>query len=151
MFIVSAFSLDQYIRHSGESESESVSRLVVSDSAIPWSVALQAPLSIEFSRQGYWGGLPFHSPGDLPNPGVESGSPALQADSLPSEPPAKSDSVLYIYILFQILFHYRLLPDAKYNSLCYTVGPYSMDLSLKKNYWNIVALQLCVGVYHTVK
>ena len=80
MFIVSAFSLDQYIRHSGESESESVSRLVVSDSAIPWSVALQAPLSIEFSRQGYWGGLPFHSPGDLPNPGVESGSPALQAD-----------------------------------------------------------------------
>ena len=82
-------SLDQYIRHSGESESESVSRLVVSDSAIPWSVALQAPLSIEFSRQGYWGGLPFHSPGDLPNRGVESGSPALQADSLPSEPPRK--------------------------------------------------------------
>ena len=87
MFIVSAFPLDQYIRHSGERES--VSHSVVSDSAIPWSVALQAPLSMEFSRQGYWGGLPFPSPGDLPNPGVESGSPALQADSLPSEPPGK--------------------------------------------------------------
>ena len=40
-----------------------------------------------FSRQEYWSGLPFHSPGDLPNPGIEPGSPALQADALPSEPP----------------------------------------------------------------
>ena len=47
--------------------------------------ALQAPLSLEFSRQEYWSGLPFPSPGDLPNPGIEPGSPALQADSLPSE------------------------------------------------------------------
>ena len=93
-------------------------------------------------------------PGDLPNPGIKPTSlvsPAMVGGFLTTGPPAKSDSVLYIYILFQILFHYRLLPDAKYNSLCYTVGPYSMDLSLKKNYWNIVALQLCVGVYHTVK
>jgi len=40
----------------------------------------QAPLSVEFSRQEYWGGLPFLSPGDLPNPGIKPGSPALQAD-----------------------------------------------------------------------
>ena len=55
----------------------------------PWIVAHQAPLSGEFSRQEYWSGLPFPSPGDLPYPGIESGSPALQADSLLSEPPGK--------------------------------------------------------------
>ena len=49
----------------------------------------QAPLSMEFSRQEYWSGLPFLSPGDLSNPGIEPRSPALQADSLPSKPPRK--------------------------------------------------------------
>ena len=52
----------------------------------PWTVAYQAILSVEFSRQEYWSGLPFPSPGDLPNPGIKAGSPALQADALPSEP-----------------------------------------------------------------
>ena len=47
----------------------------------PWTVALQAPLSIGFSRQEYWRGLPFPSPGDLPSPGIKSGSSALKADS----------------------------------------------------------------------
>ena len=56
---------------------------------IPWTVACEAPLSMEFSRQEYWNGLPFLSPGDLSNPGIEPESPALQADSLPSEPPGK--------------------------------------------------------------
>ena len=46
-----------------------------------WTVAHQVPLSMEFSRQEYWSGLPFPSPGDLPDPGIEPGSPALQADS----------------------------------------------------------------------
>ena len=55
----------------------------------PWTVAHQASLSKGFSRQEYWGGLPFPSPWDLPDPGIESGSPALQPDSLPSEPPGK--------------------------------------------------------------
>ena len=55
----------------------------------PWTVAHQAPLSMEFSRQEYWSGLPFLSPKDLPNPGIEPMSLALQADSLPSEPPGK--------------------------------------------------------------
>ena len=49
-----------------------------------------APLSLGFSRQEYWGGLPFPSPGNLPDPGIETGSPALLADSLPSEPQGKS-------------------------------------------------------------
>ena len=56
----------------------------------PWTVACQAPLSIGFSRQEYWSRLPFLSPGDLPNPGIELRSPTLQADALPSEPPGKS-------------------------------------------------------------
>ena len=58
-------------------------------SATPWTVAYQAPLSMGFSRQKYWSGLPFPSPGDLPDPGIELGSPALQTDTLPSEPPGK--------------------------------------------------------------
>ena len=65
------------------------SRLVVSNSATPWTVAHQAPPSMEFSRQQYWSGLPFPAPGDLPDPGIEPRSPALQADALPSEPPGK--------------------------------------------------------------
>ena len=68
-----------------------VSHSVVSNSATPWTIALQAPLSMKFSRQEYRSGLPFPSPGDLPDPGFEHGSSALQADSLPSEPPGKSD------------------------------------------------------------
>ena len=59
----------------------------MSDSAIPWTAAQQAPLSMGFPRQEYWSGLLFLFPGDLPNPGIELGSLALQADSLPSEPP----------------------------------------------------------------
>ena len=50
-----------------------------------WGLALQAPLSMGFSRQEYWSGLPFPSPADLPNPGTEPGSPALQPDSSAAE------------------------------------------------------------------
>ena len=57
--------------------------------ATPWTVAHQAPPSMGFSRQEYWSGLPFPSPGDLPDPGIEPRSPALQADALTSEPPGK--------------------------------------------------------------
>ena len=60
--------------------------------ATPWTVACQAPLSMEFSRQEYWSGLPFSSPGDLPDQGIKPGSLVLWADSLPSEPPGKPKS-----------------------------------------------------------
>ena len=57
--------------------------------ATPWTVAYKAPLSVEFSRHECWSGWPFPSPGDLPDPGIEPGSPTLQADALLSEPPGK--------------------------------------------------------------
>ena len=55
--------------------------------ATPWTVACQAPPSMGFSRQEYWSELPFPSPGDLSDPGMEPATPALQADALSSEPP----------------------------------------------------------------
>ena len=58
---------------------------------IPQTVVCQAPLSMEFSKQKYWTGLPFLSSGALPNPGIKPWSPALQAGSLPPEPPGKID------------------------------------------------------------
>ena len=57
--------------------------------ATPWTIACQTPLPTELSRQEYWSGLPFPSPEDIPNPEIKPRSPALQADSLPSEPLGK--------------------------------------------------------------
>ena len=57
--------------------------------AIPWTVAHQVPLSVEFFKQEYQARLPFPPPRDLPDPGIEPWSPTLQTDSLPSEPPGK--------------------------------------------------------------
>ena len=59
----------------------------------PQTVAYEAPPSMGFSRQEYWSGLPFSSTGDLPDPGIELGSPALQADALPSKPPGKPELI----------------------------------------------------------
>ena len=56
-----------------------------------WTVAHQAPPSMGFSKQEYWSALPFPSPGDLPNPGIEPGSSALEADALTSEPPNEEE------------------------------------------------------------
>ena len=76
------------------SSSSSVSHSVMSNSAIPWTGALQAPLSMRFSSQIHWSGLPFPSPEGLPDPGIEPGSPALQAGSLQSELQGRSISKL---------------------------------------------------------
>ena len=64
--------------------------------ATPWTVAYQAPSSMGFSRQECWSGLPFPSPGDLPDPGIEPGSATLQADALPSEPPGKVELLIIL-------------------------------------------------------
>ena len=71
--------------------------------AIPWTVVYRASLSMGFSRQEYWSGLPFPSPGDLPDPQIEPRSPALQADALPSEPPT------YIFSPFTVDFKEQML------------------------------------------
>ena len=79
-------------------------------------IAHQAPLSMGFFRQEYWTGLPFSPPKDLPNPGIEPRSPALQADSLPSEPPFNSTviKVLPQQILISI-FAFQILKNTKEN------------------------------------
>ena len=88
-----------YIHHIHECETVGCS--VVSNSLQPHG--LQALLSLEFSSQVYWSELPFPSLGDLPNPGIKPGSPALQADSLPSESPGKLPaSYAYMYFIIEL-------------------------------------------------
>ena len=86
--VVYLFSVDSLIpgleRSPGEVKVKSHSRVQLF--ATPWTLAYQAPLSVGFSRQEYWSGLPFPSSGDLPDPGIEPGSLILQADSLLFEP-----------------------------------------------------------------
>ena len=84
------------------SEVKSLSRVQLF--VTPWTVAYQAPLSMEFSRQEYWSGLPFPSPGDLPDPGIEPRSPALQADALLSEPPGKPHLTILLLTKLHPLF-----------------------------------------------
>ena len=71
--------------------------------ATAWTVVYQASPSMGFSRQEYWNGLPFPSPGYLPDPGIEPGSPTLEADALTSEPPGKplstKSSMLYHVVI----------------------------------------------------
>ena len=80
--------------------------------ATPWTVTYQAPPSMGFSRQEYWSGLPFPSPGDLPDPGIEPGSPALQENALTSEPPVpRGGSNFLFYSCLQLLLPYPLWWD----------------------------------------
>ena len=65
----------------------------------PWTVAYQVPPSMGFSRQEYWSGLPFPSPGDLPDPGIEPGSPSFQADALTAEPPGKPHIIMNDHLI----------------------------------------------------
>ena len=74
--------------------------------ATPWTVAHHAPLSMGFSRQEYWSGLPFPSLGCLSDPGIESRSPAMQADSLPSEPQGEPSCVLCIVSINYVILKF---------------------------------------------
>ena len=84
---------------------------------IPQTIARQTPLSMEFSRQEYWSGSSFPSPGNLPNKGIESWSPALQADALPSEllgqPIRETDNTLHIFFSFL-----KLRTQSIFRNLC---------------------------------
>ena len=77
--------------------------------ATSWTVACQAPQSMDFSRQEYWSGLPFPSPGDHSDPGIEPGSLALQVDALPSEPPGKSEGDRQIFEMSLRVLRLRVL------------------------------------------
>ena len=76
--------------------------------ATPWTVACQAPLSMGFSRQEYWSGFPFPSPGDLPNPGIEPGSTTLQADTFLPEPPGKPPLVTNSSTSFSLTLNFTV-------------------------------------------
>ena len=80
-------------------------------------VACQASLSMEFSSQEYWSGLPFPSPGDLPNPGIKPGSPSLQADSLLSEPSGKPINILVVN--FSLFYERKKIVSRWYLSFVY--------------------------------
>ena len=98
----------------------------------PWTVAHQAPLSMGFSRQEYWSGLPFTSPGDLPNPGIKPRSPALQADALTSEPPGKPSWTEEPGIL-QFIESQRVGHDwATFTSLLCTILIISYDVGMER-------------------
>ena len=81
--------------------------------ATPWTVAYQASPSMGFSRQEYWSGLPFPSPGDLPDPGIEPRSLTLEADTLTSEPPGKTTLIAAVPLGYTplVIFAMSLLWD----------------------------------------
>ena len=86
----------------------------------PWTVAYQAPPSMGFSRQEYWSGVPFPSPGDLPNPGIEPRSPALEADALTSEPPGKPSPLVALLLIFTSGLFKKDICTCITDSLCCT-------------------------------
>ena len=128
------------------------SHSVVSNSLLtPWTVAYQAPPSMGFSMQECWSGLSFPSPEDLPNPGIEPRPPAMQADTLPSEPPrkpitkCKSVSVRYYFTPIRLLLLLLLLSCFSRVRLCATSepaahqAPPSLGFS-RQEYWSGVPL-----------
>ena len=115
----------------------------------PWTVANQAPPSMGFSRQVYWSGLPFPCPGDLPDPGIEPRSPALQADALPSKPPGKPLSIylsIYLYIYPSIYLCKRYMTICIYIYIChiyvYIDIPYLYHVCM-----GCVCVCVCIYIY----
>ena len=122
----------------GESESE-----VVSDSATPWTVAHQAPQSMEFSRQKDWSGLPFPSPGELPNPGIEPGYPyCRQTFTVWGDKDASC--LKYIpfpeWIRYFLIFAY--LNNGKHFMSTFWV---SKQLLLLNNYWPKIYIKISIN------
>ena len=106
----------------------------------PWTVACQAPLFMGFPRQGYWSGLPFSSPGELPNPGIEPVSPALAGRFLSTEPPGR----LSLIVKSELDLLIGALTFLNESSLHYYSNSTSIFLHrvfTTTFYWSIVALQ----------
>ena len=124
----------------------------------PWTVAYQAPPSMEISRQEYWSGLPFPSPGDLPDPGIEPRSPTLQADALPSEPPGKPiQGVLSlkqhylgnIFGLWQVFISFIWLPSVSFLLFInHTNVPDNRDILIYKIFFVTHDANTCFSFIH---
>ena len=113
----------------------------------PWTVAYQVPPSMGFSRQECWSGLPFPSPGDLPNPGIEPGSSALQADTLPSEPTCVANHHKYKQLKtrqINTLLHNKSLA---YVSLVLHSGFSKADIKVLTSYPHLEAFLGRISIY----
>ena len=112
--------------------------------ATPRTVAYQAPPSMGFSRQEYCSGLPFPSPGDLPDPGIEPRSPAFQADALTSEPPGKPIIInIYLYILVFIFLFSKFLSSVYNDITCpQFIQVQCQSLTIYITKWKLMHLEL---------
>ena len=117
--------------------------------ATPWTVAYQAALSMGFSRQEYWSGFPSSSPGDLPDPGIESRTSTMQADALPSEPPGKPPeevwhcSISFCLSLRSIIEHDKPETKPSWIGLC-------IDAKRAIRVWHMGHLNKKIGVKYLV-
>ena len=118
----------------------------MSDSlATPWTVAYQALPSMGFTRQEYWSELPFPSPGDLPNPGIEPRSPTLWADALTSEPPGKPCTKINLEQCEICREEWEDLPMASFLSLkSYFLGEDFLDQFYLFFFFKLLILSCCV-------
>ena len=116
----------------------------------PWTVARQPPLSMGFSRQEYWSGLPFPTPGDRPNPGIEPRSPALQADSLPSEPTLLLSLISHVHDLMDDLSQATYVLCTQKIMLCFGIIPNKDRLKVFK-LSNFLASPLSLKVYLNIE
>ena len=113
----------------------------------PWTVAHQAPLSMELSRQEYWSGQPFPSPGDLPDPEIEARSPALQVDSLPSEPLG----LLALSIIFSLVVNTCLGGDTmRLSKFCFSSYFHPSTLAFMSLLSATIITVECAFYYHDV-
>ena len=103
--------------------------------ATPWTVDHQAPLSMEFSRQEYWSGLPFPSPGDLPNPRIDPRSPASQVDVLLSKPPLSS--LIQLNYIRKMWVFLVLICQLLRSSHLITAFPTVLCLLIRIAFWNV--------------
>ena len=118
----------------------------------PWTVGCQAPLSVEFSRKEHWSGLPFPSPSDLPNSGIEPGPPELQADSLLSEPLGKSKNILHFSVSRASLLRHGAKCVKVFRSLSLECEFYHFCLDdFYQGRTNTHKARMLVGVLRTVR
>jgi len=114
--------------------------------ATPWTIAYQAPPSIRFSRQEYWSGLPFPSPGDLPDPGIKPQSPAFQADALTSEPPGKPPNIHSVQFSSVLLLSRVWLFTTPWIAACQT----SLSITISQSSLKLTSIKSVMPSSHLI-